>query len=263
MIREIVALMSHHFERRIEPPQRSFFSNQPAFYTVGPACQVENIGGLFEKYLGAIGDGFYVEVGAFDGVSHSNTLGLARRGWRGVVAEPNPASAELLRQNYKQFSQVAVEELAVGSSDGEVVQLQVAGTLSSKSAKLIAHYGNLGWAVGSLRDEIVAVQSVTLDSLLRKYSPERFDLLVVDVEGSEKDVFSGFSLDLWRPTMIIVELTESHPDFQDFRRENAKIYVDLLSAGYVPVFKDSINTVFVEDGRFRESNMLEPSDRCN
>lgn len=262
-VRKMLASLSHHFEKKIEPPQRSLVASHSAYYTVGPACQIENIGGLFEKYLGARGDGFYVEVGAFDGVSHSNTLGLARRGWSGIVAEPNPASAELLRQNYKQFLNVSIEEVAVGSSDGELVQLQIAGTLSSTSQELISRYRKLDWAVGSLEEDIVEVRSVTLDSLLSKYSPERFDLLVVDVEGSEKDVFSGLSLKVWRPTMIIIELTENHPDFQDFRGENANTYMNLLSAGYIPIFKDYINTVFVEERQFRESNTLEPADKSD
>lgn len=258
MFRRILAVLLKRLEGKTEPLQRSFAGQKPAYYTAGPACQIENIGGLLEKYLGITDDGFYVEVGAFDGISHSNTLGLARRGWLGVVAEPNPGSATILRRNYKQFPRISIEEVAIGKSDGEVLQLQIAGTLSSTSQTLIAHYRQLDWAAGALREDSVDVASVTLDSLLRKYNPQRFDLLVVDVEGSETDVFSGFSLDVWRPIMIIVELTESHPDFQDFRGENAKIYIDLLIAGYIPVYKDSINTVFVEDSRFRERNMLEP-----
>jgi FkbM family methyltransferase len=258
MHKKIVASLLRRLEAKTEPVQRSFSANKPAHYAAGPACQVENIGGLYEKYLGIIDDGFYVEIGAFDGVSHSNTIGLARRGWYGLVAEPNPLSAAKLRKNYEHFSRISIEELAIGQSDGEVLQLHIAGTLSSTSQRLIAHYGQLDWASGALGEGRVDVESLTLDSLLKKYSPHRFDLLVVDVEGSEKDVFSGFSLDVWRPTMIVVELTENHPDFQDFRGENAQIFSDLLSSGHVPIFKDSINTVFVEDSRFRERNMLQP-----
>lgn len=45
------------------------------------------------------GPGTYCEVGAFDGVTHSNTLALEEAGWRGLLIEPNPQMAKMMRVN--------------------------------------------------------------------------------------------------------------------------------------------------------------------
>jgi len=242
---------------RGEPVQRSFLNGGLAYFSAGPACQIENVGGLYEKYLGPINDGLYVEVGAFDGVSHSNTLGLARRGWSGILVEPHPQAAAKLRTNYAQFPNVVIEQVAIGKSDGDILQLSNAGTLSSTSKAITEHYKLLTWASRALNTGSQEVESIRLDTLLEKHNPHRIDLLVVDVEGSEVDVFSGFDIKRWRPEMIIVELTENHPDFHSFRHGVAEIYLDILGEGYIPVFKDSLNTVFVENYRFRARNSLE------
>jgi FkbM family methyltransferase len=254
--RSALETLLRRFAAQGEPLQRSFSDDAPAYFSVGPACQVENVGGLYEKYLGAIDDGFYVEIGAFDGVSHSNTLGLARRGWSGVLVEPHPLAATKLRENYANFPKIAIEQVAVGKKDGEIVNLSNAGTLSSTSADLTEHYKRLPWASGAVLGGSQEVESMRLDTLLERHGPDRLDLLVVDVEGSEEAVFSGFDLKKWKPQMVIVELTENHPDFHNFRQGDARLYLNILEAGYVPVFKDSVNTVFVESNRFREINLL-------
>ena len=42
----------------------------------------------------------YLEIGAVDGIKHSNTKYLEdSEGWTGVLVEPNPVSFELLRKN--------------------------------------------------------------------------------------------------------------------------------------------------------------------
>lgn len=256
MFRATLETLLKRLAAKDEPLQRSFFDGGSAYFSVGPACQVENVGGLYEKYLGAIDDGLYVEIGAFDGVSHSNTLGLARRGWSGILAEPHPLAAAKLRKNYASYPKIAIEQVAVGKKDGEIVHLSNAGTLSSTSTDLIEHYKRLPWASGAVLEGGQEVESMRLDTLLEKHGPNRLDLLVVDVEGSERDVFSGFDIDRWKPQMVIVELTENHPDFHSFRQGDARVYLDILEAEYVPVFKDSVNTVFVESNRFRETNLL-------
>lgn len=242
---------------RNEPLQRSFFGDEPAYFSVGPACQVENFGGLVEKYIGAIDDGLYVEIGAFDGVSHSNTIGLARRGWKGILVEPHPDSVAKLRKNYAGFSSISIRQVAIGAQDGEKKSLQDAGTLSSTSPALIEHYRGLAWASKAVQTEVKLVESMRLDTLLEEESPPRFDLLVVDVEGSEREVFAGFTITKWKPLMVVVELTENHPDFHPFRHFDASLYIEILGAGYVPVFKDSINTVFVEKARYEQANLAD------
>jgi len=238
-----------------EPSQPSLEREGPAYYEVGPKCQVENMGGLLEKYLGARSSGFFVEVGAYDGLLHSNTVGLARRGWHGVLVEPHPISAKKCRENYQLFPNITIEEYAITSRGGEVQKLRDAGTLSSTSTVVQGLYEKLEWSKRALSNSFFEVETKTLDDILESYSPKKLDLLAVDVEGAEEAVFAGFSINHWRPTVLIVELTENHSDFREFRSGDSQLYQMILNFEYVVAFKDSINTVFVDSKTYKSKNL--------
>ena len=46
-------------------------------------CQIPNLADIYLENFGYKRDGYFVEVGAYDGVSWSNTFGLAAIGWGG------------------------------------------------------------------------------------------------------------------------------------------------------------------------------------
>jgi hypothetical protein len=64
------------------------------FYLQQPPCQILHLDTLFTKFLGARDYGTFVEIGANDGVSCSNTWGLAERNWSGLMVEAIPALAD-------------------------------------------------------------------------------------------------------------------------------------------------------------------------
>ena len=61
-------------------------------------------------------DGFFVEVGAYDGVTFSNTLLLEKLGWRGLLIEGNLGKLEECRKNRS----VICEHAVVWSCEEEV-----------------------------------------------------------------------------------------------------------------------------------------------
>lgn len=218
------------------------------YYPQQPTCQIPHLAFLFSRFLGDRTDGLFVEVGAYDGVFVSNSWGLAERGWRGLMAEPVPALAQACRTNHSNHPGVTVIERAVGPEDDRDVRLQVAGTLTTANPDAFLEFEKVDWAVGALTDEVVVVKSQRLDTLLEEHgAPEGFDLLGVDVEGFEAEVFAGFDLARWRPKMLIVELLDTHPDLLLTSRSDAELGRRILDVGYVVVFKDQINTVFVRD----------------
>jgi hypothetical protein len=77
-----------------------------------------------------------------------------------------------------------------------------------------------------------------------------FDLLVVDVEGAEIDVFAGFDLARWHPAAIIVELADFDPSpggaalASPAAADARRVREALLAAGYEAVYADFNNTLF-------------------
>ena len=54
---------------------------------------------IAHKYLENRSVGFFVELGALDGLRHSNTKWFEERGWLGVCIEPHPLLYERLVAN--------------------------------------------------------------------------------------------------------------------------------------------------------------------
>src|SRR6185436_17619755 len=74
---------------------------EPRYYEPAPSCQLAELAGLYSLFLGERGNGFFVEVGAYDGISFSNTSCLAARGWSGMLVEYIPRFAQACRVLYK------------------------------------------------------------------------------------------------------------------------------------------------------------------
>ncbi len=224
-------------------------TNQPQFYEVPMSCQVPNLAFMLEFFLGRRTDGEFVEVGAYDGYLASNTWGLARAGWKGLYIEPVPEHADMCRKNHAKHRNVEVVNVAVGSDDGET-DIMVAGPLSTIDSAQAAEAVDIGLLTQRELSNRIRVPIRRLDALLSEHGANQgFDLLVVDVEGAEEQVFEGFDVAEWQPAMLIVELTDLRPDKAYARAAAARVGNSILSCGYTTVFKDAGNTVFVRNDR--------------
>lgn len=217
-------------------------------YYPRPDCQIRTLAAIYDEHFGTKTDGYFVEVGAYDGRSFSITAFWADLGWRGLYIEAVPEFAARCVTNHGSAN-VTVLNVAIGAKEGEA-EITIGGPLSTGLASQVAAYQTIKWAKNEfIVPRTVRVRTCTLDTALMDVGIlPSIDLLVVDVEGMEDEVFAGFNLTKWNPQVAIVELEDEHPDFC----ENP-IIVDRcvalrrLSAvsGYREVFRDCVNTVFV------------------
>ena len=141
-------------------------------------------------------DGYFVEVGANEPQTRSQTWHLEQAGWNGVLIEPQPDLAEMLRRERK----ATVFAVACSSPDnaGGTLPLHVAGPLSSLNRQRMAP--------GSTPAGIINVPVRTLDAVLEEArAPVGFDFLSIDVEGHEIEVLRGFNIVRWQPRLILLE----------------------------------------------------------
>lgn len=242
----LVTRVRRRLARLADPENPSSKGANPRleFYPQEPSCQIPGLSHLLELFVGRINDGVFVEVGAYDGRSFSNTWGLAERGWRGVMAEPVPAYAAQARKAHLGHPNVRVVQTAVGAEEGSLT-LVASGPLTSANPGLNREYEDISWAKHLVGEESLSVPMTTLTELLASQIPgTEVDVLVVDVEGFERDVFTGFD---WahQPKLLIVELCETHPDLRTTRASDAQLMQEIAHQGYEIAYKDSINTVFV------------------
>ena len=129
--------------------------------------------------------GVFVEIGGSDGVANSNTLFFERKGWTGLVVEPNPASYKDLRNNRR----CATELCAIGSDPKRRFFLCDDPSLSGFDRTGVE----------------IAVAIKRLDTVLTEHAIAKIDLLSLDTEGTELDVWRTFDHKKWRPQVVIIE----------------------------------------------------------
>jgi FkbM family methyltransferase len=215
-------------------------------HQISKSCQIQNLDLIYSRYFGHPSTGTFVEVGAYDGESFSNTSCLADSGWKGIYVEP-------VRDYYLQCSErhrnnnVEVINCAIGSEESEV-DIYIGDALSTLDIEHVKIFSEIEWSKEQkfIKDKI---NTIRLDTLLSKYNVKsRFEVLVVDVEGREEDVFSSFDINYWQPKMIIVELVDEHDSFQEYHNctsSHKKLRNFIIDSGYCEIYKDEINTIFV------------------
>ena len=140
-------------------------------------------------------NGVFVDVGASNGIFGNNTYFFERLGWQGLCIDADPRYYASLRVNRK-----LVETCAVSSIRGKIEFYQH-NTIST-------------WSGICCRGEdytSIKVQALTLEDLLALHNIRKIDLLNIDVEGSEIDVWNSFNPELHQPEVVIIEYSDSRP----------------------------------------------------
>jgi FkbM family methyltransferase len=148
--------------------------------------------------------GFYVDVGAFDGVHLSNSLSFEEQGWDGICVEAHPEMFELCR---RARNATCVQAACVGDPALKSVSFQIEklGLLSGQAvdeADLRLRYKRRGLPYEGIKT--ITVPAVTLTNLLEGTSRD-VDFISIDVEGTEMDVLHGLDLRMYRPRALVVE----------------------------------------------------------
>jgi FkbM family methyltransferase len=217
-------------------------------YKLPSNCQVDNLSEIYQQYFGYPSKGYFVEVGAYDGESFSNTSCLADMGWGGLYIEPIYEHYEKCLKRHRN-NDVTVANVSIGLEEGEMT-IYRAGLLTTLDKGQLSRYKEIDWSKNYQFVEDVCDQ-MRLDTLMNKLEvPKNFDVLVVDVEGKESEVFQTFDLREWNPKIVIVELEDEHPSFQNYPEyvnEMIKLRKYINNQGYIEISKNQWNTVFVYD----------------
>jgi len=157
--------------------------------------------------------GFFIEVGAYDGLTLSVSCAFEAMGWTGLLIEAIPERFEMCRRS-RPGSRVVHAALGKRGS---------AGTTKFHVAR------------GAAMQE-VEVPLTTMDALLEGHAGP-IDFASIDVEGAELDLLDGFDLAKWRPRIIVIE------DISAGR--NPALDAKLEASGYVLVAWLGFNQVRV------------------
>lgn len=190
-------------------------------------------------------EGFFIEVGAYDGVNLSNTYFLEQMGWRGLLVEP---IAELCQHAATARPRSCVIQAACsrkGSAHSARFTLtQNVPVLSFLHADQdhVDRCKREGAKLVEIEVPLTTLDNIVLES--RKLSPTpwtpnvgwRIDLVSIDTEGCELDVLDGFDLDRFKPRVLLIE---------NDRPAGEGIEPYLQSRGYRKFHRQKINDFYV------------------
>lgn len=126
--------------------------------------------------------GRFMDIGAYDGKTFSNTLALAEFGWGGVCVEPSAAVLEKLKAVHVNRPHVVILPVAVTVNGGNVVFWDSGGDAVSTCSE--DHMRR--WS-GEVRFNKVEVPSISVQELFK--SDVDFDFINLDVEGQNFPIF--------------------------------------------------------------------------
>jgi len=173
-------------------------------------CKGYKIDVLLDSLFKHKENGFFIELGANDGLTQSNTALLEfYRGWKGVLVEP---SLNAYTECCKNRPASTCFNLACVSNtyEGDAVEGDFNGGMMS--------------SVEGMRNgtsALVSVKVSTLEKILDSVGASSIDFLSLDTEGYELNILKGLNLSKYRPRYMLIEIyTKDYSEILAFLSEN-------------------------------------------
>ncbi len=171
-----------------------------------------------EVFNGKTG-GYFIDIGAADGVTYSNTL-LLERGyqWRGLCIEADPG----FYAHLKRVRRATCIYACVDACEREVTY--VSQGLTSGIVDSDTDNADLETAGDPASRSVFTLRTRRLVDILREQRvPRNIDYLSLDVEGAEDRVFATFPFDDYQVTCMTIE------------RPSERLNAILLAHGYMTI----------------------------
>lgn len=156
--------------------------------------------------------GYFVELGAFDGIKQSNSIYLELfLGFRGALIEAEPSNYNLLTRNRNGLTNSLIHAACVSPDySGETVEIVSAGARSGLLGVATELENPVAHATKYLEKRsspaIVRTPARTLTDVLSTIgAPNFIDILILDVEGVEASVVEGLDESFFRARFLVVE----------------------------------------------------------
>jgi FkbM family methyltransferase len=181
--------------------------------------------------------GVFLDVGASDGISHSNTHALHLAGWRGILVEPVREEYARLCETYKNTSNILVNS-AVSDKHGEVEMWVTKQTAAKHGGRDNRNTLDADFAGASGANyEKQPVSSITPADLALLINGMKIDFASIDTEGLDGFVIKGLFDNKVYPSLIMWECDKGSD------RSNQVIQA-LTTAGYRELYGNGVNSAW-------------------
>jgi len=140
--------------------------------------------------------GFFIELGANDGLSQSNTAFFEKElDWRGILIEPSLrgyTQCKINRPNSLCLNYACVSNDYKGDYiEGDFEDNNPMGSVNGERLR---------------RNSTLRVKALTLEKILDEHCHTSIDFLSLDTEGYELEILKGLNLSKYRPKFMLIEI---------------------------------------------------------
>lgn len=178
-------------------------------------------------------DGYFIEIGANNGINYSNTYYLEKiLNWNGVCIEAGKESFEELTKNR---NSLCINK-AISDKNGFALfnENKFIGSLSNKGNQKI--------------------ETTTISKLLSSYDiPKKIDYISLDIEGHELSVLNDFPFDDYDVTLWTIETINRKNLIRNLMFSHGYEAFDgeLKNQKYIPINNKIITRIMFEDWFFK------------
>lgn len=184
---------------------------------------------LVAEYIASVNqkqERFFVEFGASDGITYSNTFLLEKFfGWKGLLAEPGKKWHDQLLENRTS----TIEKRCVWSHSGH--SLEFAESREGEYSTIKEFMSSDLHENQRLKSKIYNVPTISLNDLLTEHKvPKNINYLSIDTEGSEFDILRTFHIEKYEIDFITIE--------HNYTKNRDSIYEYLTNNGFLRILED-------------------------
>lgn len=161
---------------------------------------------------------FCINIGAMDGMMFDELVGYSKMyGFRGLYVEPIPYLFERLKANFTEEGNL-FENAAISTENSTIKMMTIEQSAIDNGLVHSCFYGMSSVyppknGLGSEGDRetvekwgrIVEVPCITMDTLLTKHNITSFDVVKIDAEGHDWEIFNQIDIARFRPKLIRLE----------------------------------------------------------
>lgn len=196
---------------------------------------------LIEEIFKNKRNGIFLEIGAHDGISFSNTYYLEKYlNWNGICVEPIPELFEQLQIN----RECVCENICIDVAEGKKTFLRCFGYITEMYSGIEEYYDprhllRITNEIESFsgKKTVIEVDCTSINRLLEKYEITQIDLLSLDIEGGEEKILRSIDFNRIKIHVILVE--------NNFHEESIRSF--LSSKNYILVKRIGKDDVFVDN----------------
>lgn len=171
-------------------------------------------------------NGYFIELGAADGIIFSNTLMLEKNyNWRGLCIEPNDKMFSKLRDN-RVVETVCVNDVIYSKSgiQKEFVNADLLSGIINTVSRGYLKKAEVRKKLDFAEEKTLIKTTKTMTELLDEHNAPKFiEYLSLDTEGSEYDILQGIDFSRYTIGYICVEHNNKEKDkkrIRDFLMKN-------------------------------------------